>query len=157
MLSFGALTDLINNTKALSRDGALFFVFSQPDTQDEIIRLNTDEQLFERGIDSEGQSLGTYAASTIIRKSAEGIAHPSPYAWVTLFNDGDFYESFQIFVDKDSFTIVADSEKPSQDLAETYGEDIVGLTELSKEDLNSYLIDYIIEYLTKKLLNEKLL
>ena len=81
-------------------------------------------QLQERGRDSEGASLGTYAASTIRYKISRGQA----YDRVTLRDSGDFHRSFTIRYDQDELAIYADDDKTPK-LVRRYGTDILGLAE----------------------------
>jgi hypothetical protein len=58
--------------------------------------------------------------------------------WVTLFDEGDFYQSIYTNVFKDSFELTADDPKTEQ-LREKYGDLIFGLTPENKQKL----IDHI--------------
>jgi hypothetical protein len=96
-----------------------------------IIDLNTEEQLFDQGIDSLGASLGDYAATTI-----EGTANfegkkdkGQRFDHITLKDTGDFYKSFAIKVQNGGFLIVADGRKEDTNLLEEYGKEILGLTD----------------------------
>ena len=130
------LHKLFNQIATLDIDNVMFDVWEGEDVQETIIELNTIGQLFNRGIDSDGQSLGDYSAFTIKKKRADGL----PFDRVTLRQDGIFYGSFNIIPEKDGFIIDADPIKDSQDLTETYGEAIIGLTSDSKEQLIKAII-----------------
>lgn len=87
----------------------------------EAIDLNTD-QLYS-GIDSLGNSLGTYTEFTKRQKRAKG----QPSDRVTLKDEGDFYDGFNIRSKK--FPFILDSSDSKTDmLADKYGDDIFGLT-----------------------------
>ena len=90
-----------------------------------IIDLNTEEQLFEKGIDSLGDSLGEYTDFTKVVKGLKGqrIDH------ITLEDTGEFYKSFAIKVQNGGFLIVADGQKEDTNLLEEYGKEILGLTD----------------------------
>lgn len=133
---FEPLHILFNKIATLDIDNVMFDVWDGEDVQEIIIKLNTIEQLFNQGIDSDGQSLGDYSAFTIKKKRADGL----PYDRVTLRQDGIFYGTFNIIPDKDGFIIDADTIRGSQDLTETYGEQIIGLTSDSKEQLIKSII-----------------
>lgn len=133
---FEPLHILFNKIATLDIDNVMFDVWDGEDVQEIIIKLNTIEQLFNQGIDSDGQSLGDYSAFTIKKKRADGL----PYDRVTLRQDGIFYGTFNIIPDKDGFIIDADPIRGSQDLTETYGEQIIGLTSDSKEQLIKSII-----------------
>ena len=137
---FEPLHKLFNQIDALDIDNVMFDVWDGEDIQEIIIELNTIKQLFEQGIDSNGQSLGDYSPTTIKMKRADGL----PYDRVTLRQDGIFYKSFNIIPESDGFIIDADPIKQSQDLTETYGEAIIGLTAESKEQLIKAIIPTVI-------------
>lgn len=157
MISFGKLTDFIEKAETLTLEGALAFSFSDPETQEEVIRLNTDEQLFNQGIDSTGESLesigGSYSPFTIRVKRAEGVPHPRGYAWVTLYQSGEFYSSFKVEVRKDSIIISADTIKEGEDLQDRWGDEIIGLTDESIQTLNEEFVSkLVIQYILKNLI-----
>ena len=127
---------MFNQIAALDIDNVMFDVWEGEDIQEIIIELNTIKQLFDIGIDSNGQSLGNYSQTTVKMKRADGL----PYDRVTLRQDGIFYKSFNIIPESDGFIIDADPIKQSQDLTETYGEAIIGLTAESKEQLIKAII-----------------
>lgn len=101
-------------------------------TDNEIIDLNTDAQLFDKGIDSTGQSLpGTYAPFTIEIKSALG----QPTDRITLKDTGDFHDSF--FLKGSGFPFEVDaSDSKRNELVSEWGEDIFGLTEENQSSWN---------------------
>lgn len=147
MLQFGKLTDMLRNIKALSFDSALFFVIRQDESKDFIIELNTIEQLYDQGIDAKERLLsdigGNYAYFTELKKRREG----KPFLWITLKDTGTFYESFKVDANLNSFTIEADTIKGGQDLQDRWGNEIIGLTDESIEQLIEFLIPKLIEYL----------
>lgn len=103
---------------------------SVKDNEAEIIDLNIEEQLFQKGIDSEGQAITPgYSPLTISIKTAKG----QPTDRVTLRDTGDFHRSFQISYGNDAFAFFATDPK-SQDLEKKYGGEIFGLTDDSLEE-----------------------
>jgi len=85
--------------------------------------LNTEDQLFGRGIDSEGNSLGEYAPLTISIKKAKG----QPYDRVTLKDTGDFFNGFR--ADTSEWPVqIYSTDRKARSLAERYGSGIFGLT-----------------------------
>lgn len=161
MVSFGALSDLIENGRALTINRALFFVFSDDQIQDFILELNTgggiflrgiEGQLFSKGVDSQNKKLidigGDYSTSTKIEKRFKGL----PTDHITLFDEGDFYRTFKIDVAKDSVTIEANTIKEGQDLQNRWGDELVGLTDESREALINEIIPEIIEFIKRELL-----
>lgn len=114
---------------------------SVKDNEAEILDLNIDSQLFQKGIDSEGQAITPgYAPLTISIKRAKG----QPTDRVTLRDTGDFHRSFQISYGSDAFDFFATDPK-SQKLEQKYGSEIFGLTpdnlqetiEITTEDITS--------------------
>ena len=93
------------------------------DNSNEIIDLNTEDQLFDRGIGSDGESLGVY--SNPYKKLKKAIGQPSDR--VTLRLEGDFYKSFEVIIGDKQFRINA-TDKKTKWLINRYGEKIFGLT-----------------------------
>jgi hypothetical protein len=152
LISFGALSDLVVNSKALDINKALQISLSRDDIKQFIINMNTDEQLFDDGIDSTGRELssigGDYAPSTILRKIDDDL----PFDHITLYQTGDFYKTFTVHVGKDSFTIEADTMKDGQDLQDSWGDNILGLTDDNIRYLILELLPLIREYILNTLL-----
>lgn len=124
-------------------EGLIFeIVFSNPLIKNEIIRLNTEEQLFNKGIDSEGVSLGTYSPFTVEQKKKKG----EPTDRITLKDTGDFYKSFRVSVNRVSITIDADPIKDDNNLFDDFGEEILGLTDESKKKLEEMAVIEYIKY-----------
>lgn len=160
MISFGALSDLVENGRALTIDKALFFVFSDDQIQDFVLELNTGGGIFARGIkgqlfsgvDSTGNELadigGDYSPITIQEKQFKGL----PTDRITLFDEGDFYRSFRIDVSKDSVSISANTIKEGVDLQNRWGDELLGLTDESRNKLIDELIPEIIQFIIEELL-----
>lgn len=92
-----------------------------------IVELNSQDQLFEKGITSTGVSIMDYAPyseTTIEIKSQKG----QPVNRVTLRDEGDFHSSFYIELSDDEFEIYANDWK-IKDLTKYYGDEIMGLTD----------------------------
>jgi len=124
-------------------EGIIFeIVFNNPLIKNEVIRLNTKEQLFNKGIDSKGDSLGTYSPFTVEQKKKKGQRHEN----ITLEDTGDFYKSFRVSVNKISITIDADPIKEDNNLFDDFGEDILGLTDESKQKLQEMAVIEYIKY-----------
>lgn len=156
MLSFGRLSDIINNTRALKLNKALFFVLNKDDVKTLIIELNTDRQLFE-GVDATGFELekigGSYTDFTINTKIEESL----PFDRITLFQTGKFYGTFSVQVMKTQIKIKADTIKidengERQDLQDRWGEDLLGLTDESIEELVQFILPDFIDYIREQIL-----
>jgi len=122
---FDEIRQLKVNMSKITAASVLDILINQTKFQDLIIRLNTEEQLFKKGIDSEGETLGIYAEFTIKQKQKKG----QPTAHVTLKDTGDFYGTWTVTTNNGDIFIEADGDKPDKNLMDVYGEEIVGLLE----------------------------
>ena len=124
-------------------------VLREKKTEQFIISLNTHSQLYDEGIDSEGRSLssigGDYSPFTLAAAQRKG--RPKQSASIINLNDtGAFYESFNVKINYPNITIQADdSSKYSTPLSESWGKNIVGLTEENMENVEEYLAARILE------------
>jgi len=152
MISFGALSDLVENSKALNRNRALQLSLSRNDMKEFILEMNTNDQLFQ-GIDSTRTRLddigGSYAPLTIEIKKIEGL----PFDRVTLFQTGDFYDTFQVHIGASSFTIEANTIKDGKDLQDDWGSNLLGLTDESLNFLVIELLPLVRQYILDTLLD----
>lgn len=124
-MALEGLIKRFNNVINLDQDAIISNILRDAEFQRFIIDLNTEEQLFEQGIDSLGASLGDYTDFTKTVKSIKGqrIDH------ITLEDTGEFYKSFAIKVKNGGFLITADGQKEDTNLLEEYGKEILGLTD----------------------------
>jgi len=124
-MALEGLVKRFNNVINLDQDVIISNILRDAEFQRFIIDLNTEEQLFEKGIDSFGASLGDYTDFTKTVKSIKGqrIDH------ITLEDTGEFYKSFAIKVQNGGFLITADGQKEDTNLLEEYGKEILGLTD----------------------------
>ena len=99
-----------------------------------IIDKNTS-RLYDKGLRTDGVSLGTYRPFTIAYKSAKG----QKTAFVTLKDEGDFYASFEVVINETNFEIIATDYKTDEILSK-YGEQVLGL---SASDLQDLKIDFV--------------
>ena len=101
------LERLHKNLTKLDVDDIFYTLWSKSDVKNLIVRLNTrgetTSQLI-RGIDSEGQAITPpYTIKTIQIKVEKGQI----IDWVTLYDTGEFYESFEVRPFKKGFSIDA--------------------------------------------------
>ena len=138
---------LLRNVNNLDINDILFTLWNDNKVQNYIIDLNTEgeqtSQLYNLGIDSEGNNLGEYSPYTIQFKVEKG----QRFDHVTLKDTGDFYETFVVKPNKKGFEIVANPNKDDDNLFEIYGKEIVGLT----EDNKTILLGFIKEDFNKEL------
>lgn len=144
---FGKLQELLNKASNLD-ETAIWFEVIDREVQWEIIRLNTDDQLFSDGILSDGSLLPDYSKASI-------EIYGKPDGHITLKDTGEFYRSFVVKVDPKGIEIIADSKKGTglnDDLAVRYGIDILGLTEENQNLIADLLINKYIDYVKRELL-----
>lgn len=145
---WGAVTSLLERAKKLDEQEAWFFAIDV-EAQDEIIRLNTQDQLYDEGIDSNENDLGDYTPFTKQEKSSKGQRTDH----ITLRDTGAFYKSFRVIVKRDSFEIIADDVSIyDEPLTEVFGIDILGLTEDNLSWLGHFILFRYREYVSEKLL-----
>lgn len=111
-----------------------------------IIELNTEEQLYEEGINILGVKIDDYAPyqpETIYYKRERG----QPTNRVTLRDEGDFHNSFYLEIGKEQFEIKASDEKTEQ-LKKKYGK-ILGLTDENVNELRIYVLDFLLNKLNE--------
>jgi len=115
----------------------------------EIIDLNRQAQLYEKGEDSLGLDLKPYAFFTVQIKQLLG----QPYDRTTLNYSGAFYDGFYLTVDKDNLILTFNSnDRKTPDLIGKYGKNIFGLNYDNQQKLNYEIIKpeldkYIRQYL----------
>lgn len=117
-----------------------------------ICDMNTEDQLYERGVNRVGVDIMDYmpyTPKTIEIKEIKG----QPTNRVTLRDEGDFHASFKVIVDKDKFTITAEDWK-TEFLIRKYGRQILGLTDENAQELvNEYIYPDLLSKAREVLLN----
>ncbi len=110
----------------------------------EIIWMNTIDQLYRKGIDSEGRSFGDYSPYTVEYKIDEG----QRFDHITLNDTGRFYNSFFVTIQTDGFTIDADDTTGyDEPLFKVWGVDVAGLTDENLAKLREMIIENYITYM----------
>ncbi len=135
---FDALRDKARRIKSVKINKLLKEVWSDPFTQDFIINLNTNEQLFF-GLKSDGTTLPPYRNQDYFeQKRSFGIA---PNSLINLRLSGRFYQSFDIIPNSVGFLIDANTNlyPDSGDFVDVYGLDILGLNETNTSKLARHL------------------
>jgi hypothetical protein len=126
----------------------MLFLFQAADFRKLIIDLNTIDQLYNEGIDSQGKSLGDYSAYTKSLKQQKGQRTDH----ITLKDTGEFYNSFRIVFTGNALQIIANPIKDDTNLFREYGIDIVGLTEDSMSVVTTKALQLIKPYIKQQLL-----
>lgn len=113
---------LANNLKKINTDLLVKQVVEQVD--EEMILLNAENQLDERGVDNTGASLGQYSEQykKIKRRKGQRTDH------VTLRDTGTFKKEFKVKAKKDEAEIYS-TDKKTMWLMNRYGRNIFGLTD----------------------------
>lgn len=142
IVDFTRIDNVLERAANIDETKVWFFAVDK-DVQDEIIRMNTEDQLEEQGIDSLGRQIGEYAPLTIMYKKMKG----QRFDHITLKDTGDFYNSFRILVKVNDIEIDADDQKEDTALFEVYGIDVLGLTEENMRYLREMILENYIKYL----------
>ena len=141
------LFKMLQRIEKINPNEVFEIVFNDPRITNMIIDLNTNEQLFEQGVDSEGRDLksigGDYSYVTKDIKSFKN----QPYDHITLKDTGDFYRSFIVRAYAGRIVITADTIKDDDDLTDRWGTDILGLTKESREKLVDFAKDFYVKQL----------
>ena len=115
-----------------------------------IVSLNTQDQLFEKGIRADGTPITPeYTPFTISIKREKG----QPTDRVTLKDTGEFYDSFVAYVDSSADIIInsnplkVDENGLETNLLFKYGEKVEGLTQQNLDIITQKLIVPIQKYI----------
>jgi hypothetical protein len=123
---FQKLSKQIEKIKRLSEDDLMKHLSKNVSLKENIVNLNTQDQLYNKGIDSNNITIGEYSNFTKDIKQRNG----QRFDHITLNDTGAFYDSFKVYLTPDNdFLIYSDPIKDDTNLIEEYGEDIIGLTE----------------------------
>jgi len=145
---FTPLRILCKRVLSLDRLQALAYILNKPEVQDEITRLNQENQL-SKGLYSDGTNTPIYSAS--YRKlKASIVSNVGQNMDFRL--SGDFYRTFDIeILPNGDVNVTADGQKDDHDLFEKYGIEIIGLTDESKELLVPLFKEFLLEYVSNVL------
>ena len=131
-------------------EGKAWIYAIDKETQEHIIQMNTEDQLEEQGIFSDGTPTGEYSFVTVGYKIQKG----DRYDHMTFKDTGGFYDSFRVDVDKNGLVIDADGQVSADtNLFKIYGEDIAGLTDENMKFLIEIVAEKYIEYVKRELLS----
>jgi hypothetical protein len=117
--------------------------------KERILDLNRETQLFEQGITAKGGKIvPPYSPFTIEIKQQRNAGFGSgrgprivPTAFVSLFDQGNFYRGFKLQYDPDLFTItIYSTDEKTPKLIEKYSADIFGLTKDNRDYLDFNII-----------------
>ena len=145
---FPVIDDMLNRAINLDQNKSWRFVIDE-EVKQEIIKLNTRDQLFDNGINSLDNALGNYSEVTVRIKRRKGQRADH----VTLRDTGQFYDSFKVFVDDSGLIVFADdSSIYDVPLTVTWGIDILGLTDDSLDKLiREFVLDNYLDFILKEI------
>lgn len=146
----GRVNKILNKAQNLDHNLTWFEAMDEQ-VQDEIIRLNTEDQLGDKGIDALDQSLGEYAPFTVRVRSSLGLQTGHIDFKVT----GDYWESWNTQVRRDVIVITVNDERYNELVNDLdFSPDHVGLT---TENWDKVIREYIkpnwVESVKKQLLS----
>tara|TARA_R110002020_G_scaffold131140_9_gene293367 strand:- start:7817 stop:8296 length:480 start_codon:yes stop_codon:yes gene_type:complete len=146
---FGAFKELRDKIASINENALINTILSRKEYQDFIINRNTQVQLFELNIDSQGVKLAAnrsgYSDNTLRISQEEGRPKRGRDR-VDLHDTGDYYKSHAVDIGSlkdDYFTMISDAQKDDTDLVDEWG-DILGLTD---ESMNALSVFILVEFL----------
>jgi hypothetical protein len=126
-------------------------IFQNKEIERMIIDLNTIGQLME-GVNSQGEQLsdigGAYSPITMELSRKKGRPKRSATT-INLRDTGEFYRSFRVTVRDSEIVISANTRKPTGDLTNRWGDDILGLTDENKQKLINFAKVKYLQYLKR--------
>jgi hypothetical protein len=132
---------LTKNAKMLNEATAWINSFDF-EVKNEIIYFIQKDQLFDKGVDANNEVIGYYSVITETQYNSNKKAGEH----YTMLDTGDFFKSMFVRVLNDSFEVEAKGKKQGVDILVKYGNDIIGLTQESKEKLVGILTKKYIDY-----------
>jgi len=154
-----ALLRVLRKTKKLDPFQLVDNIIRSNNLLDYIIKLNTESQLFNRGISTDGMKIvPPYAKTTKSIKRRKG----QPSTRVTLKDTGDMYKTWEVKLSKLYITITANLIKKGKNkdgnnidinLEIKYGKNIVGLTDENLQKLINKIKREFKKEVLKQILN----
>lgn len=154
-LEFTPLLRVARNTRVLDVNAFWNEFFFQEDVQRFIIKLNTETQLFDEGIQATGEPLTSTNSSPGvygIMAENENRGRSFTVGGVTktkiagdqyfLYQEGDFFASFRINLNLTNFVIEAETQKPTNNLL-NHGE-ILGLSDESLQKVIEFFEAFLL-------------
>jgi len=135
------------NIASINKGQMMEEIFSTRSLQSQIIDFN-QAQMYDKGVDSDGRSLGEYSLATIYGTTKfEGkIAKGQRYDHITLKDSGGSYDSMKVETDNSGLAIKGDFP----DSIKQRFPDALGLTQDSKTELLPEVNENLIEKILKK-------
>jgi len=123
---------------SIQSDEILELAFDNEAVKREVKRLNTEVQMYEQGLNANGERMGNYAPKTVIIKQIEG----KRYDHVTGLDTGEMYHSTTVSTDSQGINIFINSLKEGEDFETKYG-NIAGLTKENTLELAGFAFEYV--------------
>lgn len=132
-----ALGIVLNRYRNLKEEYLWRKVFNDQIFRTWVLDLIRQDQLFEKGIDGDGDIIGTYSEYTEMMNPEKVAGTP-----FTLFDTGEFYKSFILYIYKnyvevDANPIKINDKGEKENLFWKYGENIIALTDSSLQKLRT--------------------
>ena len=119
-------------------------------SEDAYIDFVKNKQMYELGIDGNGESLGQYSPLSVSIKKSKG----QRYDHITLLDTGEFYEKIKFSVSDSFFEVDSSGRiKEDGDILDRWSEDVFKLTEENKEKWIKNFLNPIIKKEIKKCLH----
>ncbi len=126
---------------ALQSDEILELSFDKEPVKSEIKHLQTEIQMWEQGLDANGQRLGSYSYTTIVAKKEKG----QRFDHVTGLDTGEMYQSLMVSTDPTGINLVMFTNKDGiEDFDTKYGP-VLGLTQENCNELAEFALPYVNE------------
>ena len=150
MKFFSPIENLLNRVNSIDSKKVVKKVFDNKILQGEILDHNFQDQLYEKGVDANSQSLGEYSHYTKEIKLAGDGDHRTDH--ITLKDTGKFYASGKVINDMTGFFINANTiVDDGSDLQRRFGKSILGLTDESKNEILPEVKELTIEVLREQI------
>jgi hypothetical protein len=151
----------LKQIKKINRSVIINSILSDPNFQQWILDLNRLDQLFIDRINSKNVSVETWSGgySELTEELNQGITFTyKGYSNskkegdpMFLYDTGEFYSSFKISLNPNSFTMDANPIRGDQDLFKRFGEDIIGLTPESMIKLQERILPLFVQKLSEEI------
>ncbi len=139
------------NVKKLDETKILVSVLNQKAVKDFIIFQNTENQL-RFGLDSKEDLLRLYSTFSYASFKQDRPGRKASFGVPDLNLTGKFYRSFMVEILTDASIIIdADTDKGDNDLAEKYGEDIIGLTDRNFQEFINFILPLFVDATEKEI------
>ena len=126
----------------------LLELWNDPNVQNRIIELNTEEQL-KLGIRSDGKFMPPYRNKRYLSAKRQ-VYGQTPFDRINLRLRGEFYDTWKVFGTLVALFIDAKTMIHGRDFIDEYGLEILGLTDENLQKLIEFIKPLIIEKFINK-------